>query len=1113
VGTKSGRIFFGLIFFLVAACPALAQEVGRIMSIVGTAEVLRQERWQSVSLDETLLPGDIVRTGPGSRVAVLLADGSQLKVNANSQLLLKQVASPTRRVAIRLMQSLLRLLSGEIWVRSLGEPLEIETVAAVATIRGTELNLAVEPVEAARLTVVEGVVEFRNPQGSVFVAAKEQAIAKPGEAPRKVVIIDPRDAVQWALYYPPLIDYRKVAYPEGPDTQTIRRALEAYQRGDLTKTLRTLEQVPPERRDARYFSLRAGLLLSVSRVAEARADIDEALRRHPSEATAQALRSIIALVQNQKEEALRLARQAVKLEPRSPVPQVALSYAYQAAFDLEKALDSIKQAVKLAPEDALIHARLAELELSRGELERALKAAQKAVALDPELARTHTVLGFAYLTQIKVAQAKVAFDKAIRLDPADPLPRMGLGLAKIRKGQLNEGRQDIEIAASLDPNNSLIRSYLSKAYYEEKRNPLAQDQFDMAKDLDPQDPTPYFYDAIRKQTENRPVEALRDLDKAIELNNNRAVYRSSLLLDQDLAARSSRLGYIYRDLGFEQRALVEGWQSLSTDQANYSAHRLLADAYSVLPLHTIARDSELLQSQLLQPININPVQPRLASDGLAFLDDIGPSNVGLNEYARLFSANGLRFHGDVLGGENGTLVDNVILTGIHDNISYSLGQFHSETNGYRLNNDDTLNIANAFIQAALSPKTSVLAEFRRTDEEMGDRFITFFDKDNFNPSSRTNLDGWSTRVGFRHTVSPSTTFLGTYIHKDEEANNSFNEGRFAIRENIDFAELRYMFQSSLFSITTGAGYLDGDIELFNSPPPEERSRIMRHVNGYVYGAFNYPQNLVVTLGVSVDSLQDTFINGKENSPTQVNPKAGFIWKPFKNTTVRGVAFRTLKRSLVSSQTIEPTQIAGFNQFFDGINGEDDRRYGIAIDQKVSSELYMGAEFSIRDLNVPDPDVNNIDVKQKFGRGYLHRILSDNWILSAQYQYERLTSNEFDLGEDIPPLLWLRESTTHRVPLELRFYHPSGFFARARTTYVDQEGEFLNLGQGRVLSGNDRFLLVDATLGYRLPKRLGVLSIEARNLFDERFNFQEFDLGLSDSTARDRVILSRFTLEF
>jgi ferric-dicitrate binding protein FerR (iron transport regulator) len=202
---KSGRIFFGLIFLLVAACPALAQEVGKIMSVVGTAEVLRQERWQSVSLHETLQAGNIVRTGPGSRIAVLLADGPQLKVNANSQLLLKQVASPTRRVAVRLMQSLLRLFSGEIWVRSLGEPLEIETLAAVATIRGTELNLAVESTDTAHLAVVEGVVEFHNPEGSVLVGAQEQALAKVGEAPRKTVLLNPLDAVQWSLYYPGIV--------------------------------------------------------------------------------------------------------------------------------------------------------------------------------------------------------------------------------------------------------------------------------------------------------------------------------------------------------------------------------------------------------------------------------------------------------------------------------------------------------------------------------------------------------------------------------------------------------------------------------------------------------------------------------------------------------------------------------------------------------------------------------------------------------------------------------------------------------------------------------------------------------------------------------------------
>ena len=142
----------------------------------------------------------------------------------------------------------------------------------------------------------------------------------------------------------------------------------------------------------------------------------------------------------------------------------------------------------------------------------------------------------------------------------------------------------------------MIRSYLGKAYFDEKRDKLSGNQLDTAKKLDPKDPTPWFYDGIRKLTINRPVEALQDIQESIELNDNRAVYRSSLLLDEDLAARSAALGRVYSELGFQDLALVEGWKSVNTDPADYSAHRFLADSYSALPRHEIARVSELLQS-------------------------------------------------------------------------------------------------------------------------------------------------------------------------------------------------------------------------------------------------------------------------------------------------------------------------------------------------------------------------------------------------------------------------------------------------------------------------------------------------------------------------------------
>ena len=39
-------------------------------------------------------------------------------------------------------------------------------------------------------------------------------------------------------------------------------------------------------------------------------------------------------------------------------------------------------------------------------------------------------------------------------------------------------------------------------------------------------------------------------------------------------------------------------------------------------------------------------------------------------------------------------------------------------------------------------------------------------------------------------------------------------------------------------------------------------------------------------------------------------------------------------------------------------------------------------------------------------------------------------------------------------------------------------------------GTDDFVVVDAALGYRFPRRKGTVSLEATNLFNTEFNFQD-----------------------
>jgi hypothetical protein len=1078
--------------------------VARIISVQGPVVVERSgaPRAQAVGLDDIVCPGDRIRVGALGRAAVQLANEAETPVRLDEgTTLIFPAPEPEKPFLLRFIEGVLHVLSRE------PHALTIETPIATANVEGTEFVLGVSKSEA-ELWVFEGRVRVWNPQGQLEVRSGEGALARPGQAPERRVVVKPREAVEWALYYPPLVDPRPESYPPA-----LRAALSAYRANDLPAAFAALERVPARDRDGRYLLLRAGLLLSVGRVSKAEADLTEAERADPKSGGAAALRSVIALVRDQKDEALRLAETGGRLEPNSPLPQAALSYAHQGRFEIEKALEHARRAVELAPGDALLWARVSELELSRGDLDAALEAAQKAESLSPALARTQTVLGFAYLTRIEVDKAKSAFERAIQGDPTDPLPRLGMGLAKIRDGDLEEGADEIETAASLDPNNSLVRSYLGKAYYEQKRDGLASGEYEQAKLLDPKDPTPWFYDAIHKQTTNRPVEALHDLQTAIDLNDNRAVYRSRLLLDQDLAARSAALGRIYRDLGFEQRALVEGWKSITADPGDYSGHRLLADSYSVLQQHGIARVSELLQSQLLQPINITPIQPQLAERNLLILDGAGPAAAAFNEFNPLYLRNRLALQASGIVGSNNSYGDEAVQSGISDRFSYSLGQFHYRTDGFRANNDLAEDIYNAFVQVKLAPELSVQAEARHREIEHGDLRFTFDLDEPSDFTARRDFRADSARFGAHFAPTTNSDLIASFTYLDTESKR-VQRGCPRRQDNEVFlGELAYLVRSPLWDVVTGAGHYN--VDTISDPtrrlndvcvPLPRVQPETRHTNGYLYNYLHYPIGFTWIFGASFDALDDTDLTGQTDS-VQVNPKLGLMWNITEESILRLGAFRVLKRTLLSDQTLEPTQVAGFNQFFDDFTGTESRRYGIGLDHKFGQPLFGGVEVSTRELYVPSASAPAEEQHEQLYRAYLNWAPYSQVGLSSTYQFERFDNDADDSAPD---------TKTHLLPVLLRYFHPSGFFASLGITYVNQR---VDIQADIERTDGDEFILADIGVGYRFPRRLGILRLEVKNLFNEDFDFQ----GPNQRTPRveeetalflpERAVYAQITLAF
>lgn len=1065
------------------AASACKTEVARVVSMQGVIEIRRAQEnaWQQAGMDIVLCAGDMIRARAQSRAALRLNNESMLRLDQKTSITFPQLQEEKGT-------SLLDLLKGAIHIITrTPRPFKIRTPFANASVEGTEFFVGLK-ADSTEVVVYEGKVSVSNELGSLLLNDHEAAVTQKGQAPHKEIIIRPADAVQWALYYPAILDYWQ--HNENGNGDLIRKASH---------------------------------LLTVGQAEEAKEVIRQALQFEPDNSAAHALLAIIAVVQNEKDQALELANKAVTLDQHSAAAHLALSYVQQAQFEIDLALGSVQKAITLDAQNALAWARSAELQMSVGYLDRALEAAQHAANLNADLVKTQTVLGFAHLLQIDTQSAKTFFTQAIALDQADPMPRLGLGIALIREGNLEAGRIELEISASLDPANSLIRSYLGKAYFEEKRYPLAGTQFDLAKERDPKDPTPWLYDAIQKQTQNRPVEALKDIQKSIELNNNRAVYRSKFLLDRDEAARGSSLARIFETLGFERRAIMETAKSLSFDPSNHSAHRFLSDSYANTPRHEAARVSELLQAQLLQPINVNPVQPHMAVADLNIITNTGPSNPGFNEFTPLMERSKPQLVTSGIVGSNSTLGDEIVFSRFNERTSISLGQFHYETKGFRTNNDQNHDILNAFVQHALTSKFNIQAEVRIRSTNQGNLLLDF-ERDSIDPKmpqnqTRRKIDEDIARIGVRYDMAHnqniifSSQFLDGDLQNIQGISPSFIHASHQKNEGYQ-TEVQYQFRSSWFNMLAGSGIYridssqksgtkdpDTNQVKFSGDSPVHYNR--DRTNGYIYTNLNFNENINTTIGFSYDSF-----NRGDSPISDFNPKFGLQWNFANHFRLRMAWLETIKAPLTTLQTIEPTQVAGFNQLFDDPDGTKSRRMGIGLDAHYQDKFFSGFELSSRDLNVPSFSLSSInfqDQKESLYRAYVYGLLHTSWAAKSEIQFEKFSRLPTNAGP--------HQIDTLSIPSSINYFNPNGFFANVTGTFVHQQVDRIKM----INQGSEKYFLVDASVGYRLPKRRGIFSIEARNIFNEDFlirnpHFETSEL-FNPRFIPTRTVFARVTLNF
>jgi tetratricopeptide (TPR) repeat protein len=481
--------------------PRTGTTAGSVISRKSGEEIqfIEVSAWRGLDINQDLLPGDLLRTNAIGHLAILFSDRTQLRLGRNTTLLVKQIGEAA--------DSVFGLQSGSIWGRAEtgGLGLTIETPAAAAAIRGTDFSLNVEG-DKTSLIVLDGAVELANEFGSVNVAGGEAAVARIGQAPTKIVIVDPDDREQM-LFYLTL---------RGAFTFLPATPLDA---ADMRRQHRLLEATPPESRSAEDWVSLAETSLSVAgrqpaieaiavargmqltRQQRARLDLVEALLLGSQQRYAEA-----AVLFERAASGLDPARRAVAAyggyfaraladpdrieDPPTATtgPYGALADAYAAGFlrDILGAIDTLKRAEQRYPNDPTLPAARAQFALLMDDREQVKEAIDRALAIDPENptaleARANYRAGF----ESDLDGALEDLEKAALVAPGSSSIWNALGLVHSQRGAAREAEAALKRAIELDPEDPVSHANLAIHYLDQDRIREAKAEIDKAIAADP----------------------------------------------------------------------------------------------------------------------------------------------------------------------------------------------------------------------------------------------------------------------------------------------------------------------------------------------------------------------------------------------------------------------------------------------------------------------------------------------------------------------------------------------------------------------------------------------------------------------------------------------------
>ena len=393
------------------------------------------------------------------------------------------------------------------------------------------------------------------------------------------------------------------------------------------------------------------------------------------------------------------------------------------------------------------------------------------------------------------------------------------------------------------------------------------------------------------------------------------------------------------------------------------------------------------------------------------------------------------------------------------------------------------------------------------------------------------------RIGLHHQFSPNSQFVASAIYQNlrntetesfsifDPANadaggfptiyDSFRQSRQnSIARSLELQYIQYLDD---FNITIGGGSLDEDLaissELWelltvifpvppnytepNTRPPNNDEIDPQFDNFYLYSHLALATRIDLTLGAAYERFTNTRVETDRWAP-----KLGLAWEPQSNLTLRAAYLEKIARPINMERTIEPTQVAGFNQLIDDIEGSEIKQFSVGIDVKASNVLRVGGEFTRRDLQVP----------WNFGEGYEGRDEKHPMVYLYLTATDRLGIHlSYEMEDFERAFLSPQQVVTRYTPIGFSYHYPAGAYLQAVTTYIDQEIH----KYGTIETEN--FWNMDMVFGYRFSRDFGKFEIVCKNILNDKFRYYDRSFYSPDiqlpQFQPERQVFARFTFGF